>query len=274
MTLGDLPSPGAAAMHHPGRFVDACGHRLEYVDIPAHQVRRPPLIFLHEGLGSVAMWRDFPARVAAATGCRTVVYSRYGFGRSSRRIEPCTPRFMHEEALRILPALRAELGIVSPVLIGHSTGASMALIHAGAEGSDVAGLVVMAPLVFVEEFNLDSIRAAQEAYRTTDMRQRLAHYHDDVDGVFWGWNDIWLDPRFRSWSIADDLRGIRCPMLAILGDDDEYSTHAQIEAIRRSAVSAAGLDFLQLADCRHSPHRDQPSTVIDAIGRFVDALPA
>ncbi|MDE2003157.1 MAG: alpha/beta hydrolase, partial [Betaproteobacteria bacterium] len=208
------------------------------------------------------------------TGCRTIAYSRYGSGRSSRRIEPYLPRFMHDEAFRILPVLRAELGIASPVLIGHSTGASMALIHAGAEGSDVAGLVVMAPLVFVEQSNLDSIRAAQAVYRTTDMRQKLARYHDDVDGVFWGWNDIWLDSRFRSWSIADDLRGIRCPILAILGDDDPYSTPAQIDAIRHSAVSAAGLEFLKLPDCRHSPHRDQSSTVIDAIGRFVDALPA
>ncbi|MBU6484256.1 MAG: alpha/beta hydrolase [Betaproteobacteria bacterium] len=273
-TPGNLPSPGAATLRHPVRFVEASGHRLEYVDIPAHQVRRPPLVFLHEGLGSVAMWRDFPARVAAVTGCRAIAYSRYGSGRSSRRIEPYLPRFMHEEALRILPVLRAELGIASPVLIGHSTGASMALIHAGAEGSDVAGLVVMAPLVFVEQSNLDSIRAAQAVYRTTDMRQKLARYHDDVDGVFWGWNDIWLDSRFRSWSIADDLRGIRCPILAILGDDDPYSTPAQIDAIRHSAVSAAGLEFLKLPDCRHSPHRDQSSTVIDAIGRFVDALPA
>src|SRR5512135_93644 len=111
MTRGDLSS-GTALSHPPIRFVDVVGHRLEYVDIPAHQLRRPPLVFLHEGLGSVAMWRDFPARVAAATGCRTVVYSRYGFGRSSRRIERYTPRFVHEEALRILPALRAELGIV------------------------------------------------------------------------------------------------------------------------------------------------------------------
>lgn len=274
MTLGDLPLPGAAALHPPVRFVDACGHRLEYLDIPAQRRRRPPLVFLHEGLGSIAMWRGFPARVAAVTGCRTIAYSRFGAGRSSRRIEPYAPRFMHEEALRILPVLRAELGIASPVLIGHSTGASMALIHAGAEGSDVAGLVVMAPLVFVEESNLASIRAAQEVYRTTDMRRKLARYHDDVDGVFWGWNDIWLDPGFRSWSIADDLRGIRCPILAILGDDDEYSTPAQIEAIRRGAAGAAGLDYLKLADCRHSPHRDQPSTVIDAIGRFVDALAA
>ena len=258
---------------HPAiRFVDVGGHRLEYIDIPAHQVHRPPLVFLHEGLGSVAMWRDFPARVASATGCRTVVYSRFGFGRSSRRTAPYTPRFMHEEALRILPALRAALGIARPVLVGHSTGASMALIHAGVDGSDVVGLVVMAPLAFVEEFNLDSIRKARSLYETTDMRDKLARYHDDVDGVFRGWNDIWLHPEFRSWSIEADMAGIRCPILAILGEDDEYSTQAQIAAVERAATRAASFDFLHLADCRHAPHRDQGPVVVEAIVGFVDGL--
>jgi pimeloyl-ACP methyl ester carboxylesterase len=266
---------GAVALLHPAiRFVDVVGHRLEYVDIPAHQVHRPPLVFLHEGLGSVAMWREFPARVASATGSRTVVYSRYGFGRSSPRRAPYTPRFMHEEALGILPALRAALGVERPVLVGHSTGASMALIHAAARGSDVAGLVVMAPLAFVEEFNLDSIRNARATYATTEMREKLARYHDDVDGVFWGWNDIWLHPDFKSWSITRDLGGIRCPILAILGEDDEYSTPAQVAAIERHAIHAASFDFLRLADCRHSPHRDQPDVVIEAIGRFVDGIEA
>lgn len=272
MTLNDLSAKPAALTHHSIRFVEACGHRLEYLDIPAHQVRRPPLIFMHEGLGSVTLWRDFPARVAAATGCRIVAYSRCGFGRSSPRRTPYTPRFMHEEALEILPALRSALAIERPVFIGHSTGASMALIHAGDSRSDVAGLVVMAPLVFVEEFNLESIRAARNVYRTTEMRERLARHHDDVDAVFWGWNDIWLHPDFKSWTIAPDLNGIRCPILAILGEDDEYSTPAQVDALQRNAVNAASLDFLKLADCRHSPHRDQPDIVIEAITRFVDEV--
>jgi len=272
MTTKPTSADASLVLHRDALFVDVCGHRLEYVDIPAHQVHRPPLVFLHEGLGSVAMWRDFPARVASATGARTIVYSRYGFGRSSARRAPYTPRFMHEEALEILPALRAALAIDHPVLVGHSTGASMALIHAGDPGSDVAGLVVMAPLIFVEESNLESIRNAKTLYRTTGMREKLARHHDDVDGVFWGWNDIWLHPDFGSWSIAADLAGIRCPILAILGDDDEYSTPAQLKAIERNAVNAARLDLLRLADCRHSPHRDQPAIVLDAIGRFIDAL--
>jgi len=263
---------GAPLLHHHVRFVDACGHRLEYVDIPAHQLRRPPLVFLHEGLGSVALWRDFPAKVASATGCRTVVYSRYGFGGSSPRRVPYTPRFMHEEALEILPALREALVIDEPVLVGHSTGASMALIHAAQPVSDVRGVIAMAPLVFVEQFNLDSIRNARAAYATTDMREKLARYHDDVDAVFWGWNDIWLHPDFRTWSIERDLEAIRCPILAILGEDDEYSTPRQVAAIERCAADAASFDYLKLADCRHAPHRDQPAIVIEAIRNFVDRL--
>lgn len=270
MTINDTAHRAAGPVHHPPHFVEAGGHRLEYVDIPAHHAQRPPLLFLHEGLGSVALWRDFPAQVAAATGCRTVVYSRYGFGRSSPRREPYTPSFMHDEAFIILPEMRAKLAIEHPVLIGHSTGASMALIHASMDKSDVAGLVLMAPLTFVEEFNLDSIRRAKDVYRTTDLREKLARYHDDVDDVFWGWNNIWLNPDFKSWRIEDDLPGIRCPMMAILGDDDEYSTPAQIEMIQRKAVHAASFDFLKLADCRHSPHRDQPAIVIEAITRFID----
>ena len=257
-------------MAHPVQYVEARGHRLEYVDLAAGRAHRPALIFLHEGLGSVALWRDFPAKVANATGCRTVVYSRYGFGRSSPRFRPYTPDFMHDEAVNILPEIRTRLAIERPVLIGHSTGASMALIHAGQEGSDVAGLVAMAPLTFVEEFNLDSIRRARDVYRSTDMRQRLAQYHDDVDGVFWGWNDIWLNPDFKSWGIADQLACIRCPILAVLGDDDEYCTPAQIEEIRRKAVKAARIDVLRLAHCGHSPHRDQTKIVIEAIARFID----
>ena len=174
MTLNAVSEAPVALLHHSVRFVELCGHRLEYVDIPAHQVHRPPLVFLHEGLGSVAMWRDFPAKVAAATGCRIVLYSRYGFGRSSPRREPYTPRFMHEEALEIFPALRTALAIKRPVLVGHSTGASMALIHAGDRRGDVTGLIAMAPLTFVEEFNLESIRRAKTLYETTDMREKLA----------------------------------------------------------------------------------------------------
>jgi pimeloyl-ACP methyl ester carboxylesterase len=260
------------AQHHPVRFVEACGQRLEYIDIPAHQLHRPPLIFLHEGLGSLAMWRDFPARVAAATGCRTVVYSRHGHGRSSPPAGPHTVRFMHEEALQVLPALREALAVAQPVLVGHSTGASMSLIHAGAGQWEVAGVVAMAPLCFAEEFNLESIRKAKDVFRSTDMRQKLSRYHDDAEAVFWSWNDIWLDPAFKQWSIEDYLPGIRCPVLAILGEDDEYSTQRQIDAILKRAANSPNLEFLKLADCRHSPHRDQPEAVLASLMQFVDEV--
>lgn len=272
MTLNDLSARRELPVHHPVRFVEVCGQRLEYADIPAHQVHRPPLIFMHEGLGSVAMWRDFPARVAAATGCRTIVYSRHGHGRSSPFPAPHTVRFMHEEALQVMPALRQALGLERPVLIGHSTGASMSLIHAGADQWPVAGVVAMAPLCFVEEFNLDSIRAAKDVFRNTDMKHKMARYHDDPEAVFWSWNNIWLDPAFKSWSIEDYLPGVRCPVLAILGEDDEYSTRLQIDAILKHAVNAPNVEYLKLADCRHSPHRDQPETLLASLTQFIDEV--
>ena len=225
---------------------------------------------MHEGLGSVSMWREFPAAVARRTGCRTIVYSRYGFGRSSPRPAPYTPRFMHEEALAILPALRDALGVSGAVLIGHSTGASMALIHASQPQADVRGVVAMAPLIFVEASNVASIRHAKWLYLTTNMREKLMRHHDDVEAVFMGWHDIWVHPDFRTWSIEADLADIRCPVLAILGDDDEYSTPAQIAALERGAANVASFDYLKLADCRHAPHRDQPEVVLDAIARFVE----
>lgn len=254
------------------QFADVCEHRLEYVDIPALREQQPNLVFLHEGLGSVSMWRDFPARVASGTGCRTIAYSRYGHGRSSKRHQPYTVRFMHDEALNVLPGLRDALSIERPVFIGHSTGGSMALIHAGAGQWDVRGLVVMAPLCFVEEFNLDRIRRAKAAFKSTDMRKRLARYHDDVDAVFWGWNDIWLNPEFKSWSLEDYLPGIKCPVLAILGENDEYSTRRQIELIAERAVNSPRIEQLYLADCGHSPHRDQPERTLEAITRFIESL--
>ncbi len=251
-------------VHQPTSFVEARGHRLEHVDIPPQTPDRPELLLLHEGLGSVSMWRDFPARLAERTGCRTIAYSRAGFGRSSPRAQPFSPRFMHEEALEILPALREALGIRNPVLVGHSTGASMALIHAGA--AEVAGIVAIAPFAFVETSNLENIRKAKERY--ADMRNRLARHHDDVDGVFHGWSDLWLDPAFAGWNIDADLVRIRCPVLAVLGERDEYCTRAQLDRIAGEATHAR-VETLVLADCGHSPHRDQPEVILDAINRFL-----
>lgn len=248
-------------------FVTINGRRIEYQWIAAATRTAPTLVFLHEGLGSVALWRDFPARVAAATGGAALVYSRHGYGGSDKLAAPRGVGYMHEEALETLPALLAALGIAEPVLIGHSDGASIALIHAGARRWTVRGLVLEAPHVFVEDVTVTSIAAATEAWRTTDLRQRLARYHDDVDGAFTGWNDIWLDPAFRAWNIEEVLPRIDCPVLVIQGADDEYGTPAQLAAIERKVKGP--VEILLLSDCKHSPHRDQPEAVLAAIARFV-----
>ena len=252
-------------------FVELGDIRLECLDIPATRPNAPEILLLHEGLGSVSMWRDFPAVLAAATGCRTIAYSRRGFGRSSPRVGPYGTRFMHEEALETIPRLREKLGIASPLLVGHSTGASMGLIHAGAGRWDVAGTVAMAPLTNVEDSNVESILAARRQYETTDWRDKLSRHHDDVDGVFYGWNDTWLRPEFRAWNILADIAGIRCPVLAILGEDDPYSSLSQVEAIAANVPSSAQVRILRIPECGHAPHREKPDAVIAAIAALVDA---
>ena len=230
---------------------------------------QPVLVFLHEGLGSLAMWKDFPARLCDALGCRGLVYSRPGYGRSSPR--PAGERwqldFMHRQAEALLPALLQALGVQPPyALFGHSDGGSIALIHAARFPARVAAAVVLAPHILVEAFGLASIRQAREAYLNTDMRARLARYHDDVDSAFWGWNDVWLDPAFEAWRIDELLPRIRCPILAVQGLEDPYGTMAQIDGI---AAHVPGTRLLKLAQCGHSPHRDRPEAVIAATQEFL-----
>jgi pimeloyl-ACP methyl ester carboxylesterase len=250
-------------------LLDVAGARLEVERISVGREALAPVVMLHEGLGSVAMWRDFPHRVAHAAGRDVVVYSRAGYGRSSAASLPYGVRYMHDEALTVLPALLDALGIARPFLFGHSDGASIALIHAGMSGRPVRGLALMAPHVMVEDVSIASIEAAKVAWRSTDLRARLSRHHDDVDAAFNGWNDIWLNPDFRAWSIEDETRRVSCPVLAIQGEDDEYGTMAQIERI---ADLAPDVELVRLADCRHSPHRDQPDAVIEALVRFVDRV--
>lgn len=250
-------------------FIHAGGHRLDYLRIDAGGRDRPTLVLLHEGLGSIAMWRDFPNRLAHATASRVVVYSRHGYGNSDPLTAPRTLRYMHDEAERVLPELLDALAIERPILVGHSDGGSIALIHAGSGGRGVAGIVAMAPHVIVEDISITSIAAAREAYETTALRERLARYHTDVDGVFRGWNDIWLAPEFREWNIEAYLPRIACPILAIQGEDDEYGT---MEQLARIARGARDVELLKLPDCRHSPHRDQPDAILAAIARFVDRV--
>lgn len=231
------------------------------------------IVMLHEGLGSLAMWRDFPGIVAHATQCDVLAYSRFGYGQSAPLGGPRTVDYMHREALQVLPELLDLLGIDRPVLFGHSDGASIALIHAGGAGRAVAGLILMAPHVLVEDMTILGIAAARETYRQTDLRARLGRYHADADAVFRGWNDIWLDPAFRDWNIEEYLLSITCPILAIQGEDDEYASMDQIGRIARQATKAGDVDLLKLGDCRHSPHRDQQQAVLEAVTHFIDRLP-
>jgi pimeloyl-ACP methyl ester carboxylesterase len=239
----------------------------EWVGLPGPGV--PLLVFLHEGLGSVAMWRDFPARLCEAVGARGLVYSRPGYGQSTPRPagERWGPDFMHLQAREVLPHLLAQLGVAQkPWLFGHSDGGSIALLYAASFPDALAGAIVLAPHILVEEISVTSIRQAREAYAKTDLRQKLARYHADADSAFYGWNDVWLSEAFRDWSIGEEIAGIRCPLLAIQGVDDEYGTMEQVHGIARHVPHA---QVLELPRCGHSPHKDQPEAVIAAVKRFM-----
>ena len=254
-------------LHNDAFYLIVQGHSLEVLRIRAGRVRAPELVFLHEGLGSVSHWRDFPERVAHATGCPVTVYSRYGSGNSDMLEGPRGVRFMHDEARLVLPDLLLHLGIENPILIGHSDGGSIAIIYAGAHDR-VRGLVLMAPHVFVEDLSVASIAQAKVAFESTDLAEKLARHHRNAVRTFWGWNDIWLQPEFRSWNIEEYLPRIKCPTLVIQGLEDQYGTMAQVEAIRRQ--SGGPVEVLALADCKHSPWRDQPDAVVNAIVKFVE----
>ena len=246
--------------------------QLETRWIQRDRTQAPLVVFLHEGLGSVSMWRDFPDRLCTAAGLRGLVYSRPGYGQSPPRPQDqrWTPAFMHEQAQQTLPALLASHGIDAvrdPVwLFGHSDGGSIALLFAAACPQFVHGAVVLAPHLFVEDISVSSIAKARTAYLETDLRAKLARHHADVDSAFWGWNDVWLDPAFRGWNIEPEVAAIRCPVLAIQGVNDEYGTMRQIDRIAELAPQA---ELLKFPDCGHSPHRDQPEKVIEAATRWI-----
>lgn len=237
----------------------------------AERSQAPLLVFLHEGLGSISMWRDYPQQLCAATGCRGLVYSRHGYGQSTPR-QPDTrwaPDYLHQESWDVLPALLDALGVDAPCwLFGHSDGGSIALLFAARFPQRTQGIIVLAPHIFVEEVTLTGIRAAGESYQQGGLRQRLARHHTDPDSPFWGWHHAWLNPAFRDWNLEQDIAEVACPLLAIQGEDDEYASMAQIDGIQRIVPHT---QLLKLAHCGHSPHRDQPEAVSAAVQAFLAA---
>lgn len=255
---------------------------VEHLPGPTHAAAAAPLVFLHEGLGSNAMWRDWPRLLCALVGRPGWVYSRRGYGLSEPvpdirrpsfeadgvRNGRLRPDYMHHEAWSVLPALLTQLGVERPVLIGHSDGGTIALLYASRH--PVSACIVMAPHTTVESESIRSIAQAREAFTTGDLRQRLARYHQHVDCAFWQWNDIWLDPAFRDFDIRAACSNITAPVLAIQGEDDPYGTLAQINDID---LPPTQIRRLVLPDCGHSPHRDQTEAVNRRIGSFLEPIP-
>src|SRR4051795_1187872 len=229
------------------------GRRIDAVEHPGEPDRRA-IVLLHEGLGSVGLWRGFPAALQAATGRRVLAFSRHGHGRSQTPPRPRTPAFFHEEALDVLPALLPQLDAPEPILVGHSDGASIALIHAGAH--PVAGLALIAPHVFVEDVTVEEIRRTRELFQAGGLRERMARHHDDPDDAFLGWCDVWLDPAFREWTIEADARGLTAPALLIQGAGDPYGSLAQIDRI--AAGVRGPVERLPVGGARHRPPPQAP----------------
>jgi pimeloyl-ACP methyl ester carboxylesterase len=242
------------------------GRRIETLDLPGDATRRP-LMLLHEGLGSVGLWRDFPAALQAATGRRVIAFSRFGHGWSEPPPRRRTPAFFHEEALEVLPALLEQLNAAEPILVGHSDGGSIALIHAGHHV--VTGLALLAPHVFVEDITVEAIRGTRQSYLEDGLRDRMARHHDDPDAAFWGWCDVWLDPEFRAWTLERDAELVTAPTLLIQGADDPYGSLEQIDRIE--ARVRGPVDRLVLPG-GHSPHLDQPKATVAAVAAFAERL--
>jgi pimeloyl-ACP methyl ester carboxylesterase len=256
----------ALRLHEQRGEVVVDGKRLETLWISPEQAEQPTIVMLHEGLGSVALWKHFPQRLAARTGCRVLAYSRYGHGSSDKLTEKRPVAFMHHEGEVVLPELLDKLSIARPILLGHSDGGSISLIFAGKHPERLRALILEAPHVFVEDLSVASITQAKVNYQTTDFPLKLGCYHAHVDATFWGWNDVWLDPEFRSWNIEEYLPAIRCPILCIQGEEDEYGTIAQVKAIQARAPRT---EIVMLPNCKHSPHRDQTEATLERMAEFV-----
>ncbi len=249
-------------------FLPLGSQRLEYRMIGPRPDVAPTLVLLHEGLGCVGLWNDFPDKLQQATGCGVFVYSRAGYGQSSPVTLPRPLSYMHDEARDTLPALLDAIGFRRGLLIGHSDGASIATIYAGThQDHRIGGLVLMAPHFFTEDPGIRSIEEARTAYEAGDLRQRLARWHADVDNAFKGWNRAWLDPDFRKWDITEQLAYIRVPVLIVQGEDDQYGTVKQIEIAQQECYCP--VEVVLLPGARHSPQRDKPEETLKAISEFV-----
>jgi pimeloyl-ACP methyl ester carboxylesterase len=245
--------------------------RLEYACLGPAPDKAPTLVLLHEGLGSIALWRDFPSRLQAETGLGVFVYSRQGYGRSDPIVLPRPFDYHAIEAVDVLPKVLDAIGLVRGLLVGHSDGATIAALHAARiRDPRLAVIVLMAPHFFVEQEAVDGVARANAAYAAGGLRERLARYHDDVDGAFHGWSDTWGDPAFRTWSIEADLDAIDVPVMAIQGEGDDYGTLAQFEPLRERVK--ARFEPIALADCGHVPFLDQPELTRAAIGRFCQTV--
>jgi len=249
-------------------FLTIGEQRLEYRMIGPRPDAAPTLVLLHEGLGCVGLWGDFPDRLQQATGCGVFVYSRAGYGKSDPVRLPRPLTYMHDEARDVLPALLETIGLRHGLLVGHSDGASIAAIYAGShQDHRIGGLVLIAPHFFTEDPGIASIAGARQAYETGDLRERLAHWHADVDNAFKGWNGAWLDPDFRKWDITGELAYIRVPVLIVQGADDQYGTVRQIEVAQEECYCP--VEAALLPGVRHSPHREAPDATLKAIAEYV-----
>jgi pimeloyl-ACP methyl ester carboxylesterase len=242
------------------------GHRLEFRSVPPARAGLPTLVFLHQGLGSVSMWRDFPARLAARTGCGALLYSRLGYGWSDPAPRPRRPDFLLEEGQGVLPQVLAACGLHDVIVIGHSDGGTAALAYLG-RGQAARAAIVVAPHVFVEDITWREIARQREDWGASDLRRRLARHHRDADAMFHSWAEIWLSPGFRSWSMAALLRAIKAPLLAVQGYDDPYGTMRQIDEIAR--LSGGPVELARLEACGHDPFRDQPEPMLELCARFI-----
>jgi pimeloyl-ACP methyl ester carboxylesterase len=248
--------------------VEVLGRRLECRRAGPRPGEAPTIVFLHEGLGCVTMWRDFPDRLASVAGCGALVYSRPGYGASDPVHGPRPVAFMHEEALEVLPAVLERFRLEEFVLFGHSDGASIAVIYAGAHPGRASALVLEAPHVFVEPICTDRIARIAQDYEATGLKERLRRHHGaNTDPMFKSWTEVWLRPEFRLWNIEEFLPHIQCPVLVVQGEDDEYGTLRQVDAVLSRVKGPA--ESLVMSRCGHSPHSDRPSEVLEASTSFL-----